>query len=316
MKLTRHATVAACALAFGLAVAGPASAGAAARRVPYTFRTLDNGADLTFNVLLGINNHNKIAGYHGSGASGFPNKGYLLLPPYGQANYQAENFPGSVQTQVTGLNDTGVSVGFLSYSNDHDPANNANYGFWTRNGHFHKVVFPGSGSRTPQVNQLLGVNNHGIAVGFYLSRDGSLNARGYLYNIVTRRFRTVSVPGAVSVTAAGINNHGAVAGYFTTSGGITKGFWRRPNGAIRVLAKPGATGTQAFGVNDLGEVVGTYTVGSSTFGFTWSAGHGFRTVSDPHGVGATDVNGVNNAGDLVGFFIGAGGNTNGMLATP
>src|SRR5487761_1182889 len=34
--------------------------------------------------------------------------GPLLLAPYKQGNYVNENFPGSVQTQVTGLNDKGV----------------------------------------------------------------------------------------------------------------------------------------------------------------------------------------------------------------
>src|SRR5712691_7250571 len=50
----------------------------------YTFKTLNDHADPTFNQLLGINNHGKIAGYFGSGATGHPNKGYTLSPPYGQ----------------------------------------------------------------------------------------------------------------------------------------------------------------------------------------------------------------------------------------
>ena len=33
----------------------------------YTFKTLDDHADPTFNQLLGINDHGKIAGYFGSG---------------------------------------------------------------------------------------------------------------------------------------------------------------------------------------------------------------------------------------------------------
>src|SRR5215469_16108349 len=105
MKLSRHAAacaLAACALAAcALAAVAPVSASQATTAVPYHFRTLNNGADLTFNELLGISNHGKIAGYYGSGARFHPNKGYLLLPPYGQSNYRAENFPHSVQTQVT-----------------------------------------------------------------------------------------------------------------------------------------------------------------------------------------------------------------------
>lgn len=43
----------------------------------YTFTTLDNQNDPTFNQLLGINSHNVIAGYFGSGTppTVHPNKG-------------------------------------------------------------------------------------------------------------------------------------------------------------------------------------------------------------------------------------------------
>ena len=80
--------------------------------VHYTFTTLDNQGDPTFNQLLGINSHNEISGYFGSGQPGHPNKGYTSVPPYGQQSYAHENFPGSAQTQVTGLNNKGDTVGF------------------------------------------------------------------------------------------------------------------------------------------------------------------------------------------------------------
>ena len=91
--------------------------------------------------MLGINNQGVIAGYFGSGAQGHPNKGYLLFPPYGQGNYRNENFPGSVQTQVTGLNDKGVTVGFWSSMNNANMVND-NHGFYERDGRFHTADFP------------------------------------------------------------------------------------------------------------------------------------------------------------------------------
>jgi hypothetical protein len=51
-------------------------------------------------------------------------------------------------------------------------------------------------------------------------------------------------------------------------------------------------------------------------GFTWTPQRGFRTVDDPHGVGTTTINGVNDFGQLVGFYVGANGNTDGLLAAP
>jgi hypothetical protein len=315
------AAIATGALAATAALTMIAPAGASTTTT-YTFRTLNNRHDVTFNQLLGINNHGVIAGYFGSGAKGHPNKGYRLPQPYGLGHYVNENFPGSKQTQVTGLNDHGVSVGFWSTQNKASMVNN-NFGFYAKNGHFHEVNFPTGDNAKPPVDQLLGVNDSGVTVGFYTNGQGS--NRGFEYDIHSHTFTRVLAPGAPggtkgpSLTAAAINNNGAVAGFYVTSGGTTDAFARRASGKFITLAYPGATMTQAFGLNDHGEVVGAYTLGSgssaTTHGFTWQAGH-FTTVDDPHGVGTTFINGVNNAGDLVGFYTDSAGNTDGMLATP
>jgi len=291
----------------------------AGQRTAYSFHTLDNANDVTFNQLLGINSKGVIAGYFGSGAQGHPNKGYLLLPPYGQNNYRNENFPGSVQTQVTGLNDKGVTVGFWSSMNNANMVND-NFGFWSKNGAFHNANYPTGTPASPPVDQLLGVNNSDVAVGFYTDANGTNH--GYKYNINSGRFSRVTDPNAptASLTAAAINNNGDIAGFYTNPAtGNTDGFLKR-GGRFTDLAVPGASATQALGVNDHDEVVGTYTVGSGSgavmHGFTWTPRGGFVTVDDPHGMGTTTINGVNNAGDLVGFYVDANGNTDGMLATP
>jgi len=264
-----------------------------------------------------------IAGYFGSGAKGHPNRGYQLFPPYGQGNYANENFPGSRQTQVTGLNDLGVTVGFWSTQNNASMVNN-NFGFYRIYGHYYNVNFPTGNNASPQVDQLLGVNDHDIAVGFYTNAQG--NNRGYTYDIRTHQFTRVLVPGAPagvagpSLTATAINNSYDVTVFYARSSSQTDAFLLLHNGRFITLAVPGASMTQAFGVNDRDEVVGAYTVGSgsnaATHGFTWRPGSGFRTVDDPHGQGTTTINGVNDAGDLVGFYTDSAGNTDGMLALP
>jgi hypothetical protein len=190
----------------------------------YSFRTVDNAADLTFNQLLGINNSGVIAGYFGSGAQGHPNMGYLLTP----GGYRGENFPGSVQTQVTGLNDNGVTVGFWSGMNTANMTNN-NFGFYSINGQgFHNVNFPTTNNANPPVNQLLGVNDHNTAVGSYTDAKGTNH--GYLYSIGGGSFTRVTEPGhpGASLTAAAINNHGDVAGFYTNPKGVTDGFLASP----------------------------------------------------------------------------------------
>jgi hypothetical protein len=292
--------------------------------VRYTFRTLDNPAGPAFNLLLGINNGGVIAGAFGSGTAGHPSRGYLLLPG-GQGDYVNENFPGAAQTQVTGLNDRGVTVGFWAR---HNNANwvNREAGFYAIGAtSFHPVNFPTTFTTRPAVNQLLGVNDHGVAVGFWT--NGADSNQGYEFSISNRHFSRVLVPGAAqgrnspSLIAAAINDHGAVAGFYTAArGGVTDAFLKLASGRFIKLAYPGAAVTKAFGVSDSDEVVGAYTAGTGkkarTHGFTWTPGQGFTTVDDPHGVGATVVNGVNNAGDLVGFYADGKGSNDGMLAVP
>ncbi len=282
----------------------------------FVFSTLDNSNDPTFNQLLGINNRGVIAGYFGSGAQGHPNKGYQLILSRHGSRFRNENFPKSVQTQVTGLNNRGVTVGFWSDMNNASQMND-NFGFYAVRGHFHRVNFPTMHNAKPPVNQLLGVNDANIAVGFYTDANG--NNHGYRYNIARHRhrYRSITIRGATSLTAAAINNMGDVAGFFTGSGGVTKAFLMRPGRHATKLAYPHATMTQALGVNDAGEVVGVYQTGNGNsakmHGFTWTSRHGFKTVDDPHGRGATTINGVNDAGDLVGFYTDAAGNTHGLL---
>src|SRR6202453_3873791 len=170
--LATVATVAAFAVA-GLANAGPSAS--------YHFQTLNNGTDLTFNQLLGINDDDVIAGYFGSGAARHPNKGYELWTPN---THRPENYPRSTQTQVPGLNNEGVTVGFWSTMDTSSMTNN-NFGFYSVNGSYHDVSFPTRKKPSPQAAQLLGVNNNDVAVGFYTNAHGG--NRGYEERIRTRQ---------------------------------------------------------------------------------------------------------------------------------
>lgn len=100
-----------------------------------------------------------------------PNKGYTLSQPYGQGNYINGNFPGSVQTQVTALNNFGDTAGFWV----DDTGNNFGFIQW-REG-FTSYKDPQTGIfNGVQVNQLLGINEKGIAVGFYTDSNGNTHA--------------------------------------------------------------------------------------------------------------------------------------------
>lgn len=279
------------------------------KQAPYSFQTLNDQHDLTFNQLLGINNNGKIAGYFGSGATGHPNKGYTLSFPYKQGNYSNENFPGSVQTQVTAINNNGETAGFWVDGNGN------NFGFIDWNGHFTSYKDPYTGAGT--VNQLLGLNNAGIAVGFYTDAKGVNHA--YELNVKSGKFTAIVPHGGVSVTATGINNQGDIVGFYTDAHGNTDGFLLKGKNFTQ-FSYPHSTSIQPFGINDADQIVGAYTDSANKMhGFlvahVWNHAS-FLSIDDPQGVGTTTVNGLNDHGDLVGFYVDSKGNTDGFLAKP
>jgi hypothetical protein len=285
----------------------PASSGS------YQFITLDNQNDPTFNQLLGINTRGKIAGYFGSGASpSHPNKGYVLKKPYGQKDYTNENYPGSVQTQVTAINNDGDTAGFWV------DAYMVNRGFVKWHGVFTSYADPkGKGGN---FTQILGINDSGIAAGFYT--DTSSVNHGFTLNQATGKFKPITPPGGGSVTASAINNLGDIVGFQTIGTGTTAqtAGWIKKNGKFSALQFPKGSNTQPFGVNDNDQIVGSYLDGNGVM-------HGFLvstplthakwvSIDDPNGVGTTTINGLNNAGDMVGFYTDTANNVDGMLILP
>jgi hypothetical protein len=275
----------------------------------YTFTTLDDQADPTFNQLLGINNSGEISGYFGSGVAGHPNQGYTILSPYAQTNYTNENFPGSAQTQVTGLNNLGDTCGFWV-----DGKGN-NFGFIEWNGVFTSYKDPHTGKGT--TNQILGINDRGFAVGFYVGVKGDSHA--FRLNQATGKFESINPPGGKNAVATGISAHGDITGFLTSSTGVTEGFLLKGR-TFTEFTFPGSGNTMPFGVNAQDEIVGAYTDasgGSHGFVLTSPLMHAsFQSLDNPNGVGTTLLNGLNDAGDLVGFYTDAAGNTDGFLAQP
>lgn len=246
-----------------------------------------------------------------------PNKGYTFTPPYTQYTYHDENFPGSVQTQVTGINNTDRTVGFWA------DANGDNFGFVDHDGQFTNVVDPNApkpAAGTPSVEQLLGVDDFNLAAGFYTDAAG--NNHGFIYNINNNSFNPVVINGFTSLTATDINDFGQISG-FGTFNGATEGFFDN-HGQVTYLKGPsGASDVQALGLNNVGEIVGSYVDSQgNTDGFLYDVRSGSyltvvdpNTASVPNGSRMTVVNGINDNNQLVGFYMDQTGNTDGMLVS-
>ncbi|KAJ3141391.1 hypothetical protein HK100_007427 [Physocladia obscura] len=278
----------------------------------YSFVTINDAADPTFNQLLGINNANTIAGYYGSGATGHPNVGYILTAPGYLTNIDVANAPNANQTQQIGINADGTTVGFYV-----DAAGN-NFGFVFAAGTYTTVANPSTGTGT--VNQLLGLNG-GYAVGFYT--DGAGANHGYSYDIATQAFADVAPPASfacTSTTATSTNNNGDVVGFCDTATNTTISFFANTGNYLQ-LNVPGSTNTQAFGININRDVVGSYVDAAGvTHGFIATSVNTsaptYKSIDFPTAVNSTILNGINDQGYIVGFYLDAGGNTNGVLATP
>jgi len=290
-----------------------ASVGASAQT--FTFTTLDNPGDPTFNQLLGINDNGTIVGYFGSGQQGHPNQAYEINPPY--TEYVSRNQPGAVQTQATGINDEDVVTGFWSTTNTGTDPNFAVEFIPVLNTFVStNVIDPlvGIPTAAPEVSQALGINNDQIVAGFYLDTAGV--SHGFTYSGSAAAYTPVTIKGATSVAATGINDNDQVCGFYVNAKGKTLGFVKNSSGGVVTSFRvPGTSFTQLLGINNSGVAVGFYTDSSNTpHGVYYTPSTGAWTpVNDPEGVMGTVVNGINNENQLVGFFIDAAGNFHGMI---
>jgi hypothetical protein len=182
----------------------------------------------TFNQLLGLNNRGQAAGFF-QDAQGLNHAyirhvdGAFVVPP----------IPNS---QATGINDSGVVVGFTQ------PTTTTSNGFILRGGDLTLLSYPGS-----TFTQVLGENNEGQVVGTY--NDAAGTAHGFIYR--HGRFQTADVPGASATVINGINDSGRIVGFFTDAAGNTVGFMGSPENPGNVtLAAPLAGKDEVPGPGD------------------------------------------------------------------
>jgi hypothetical protein len=267
------------------------------RAQQYVFENVAFPGD-TFTQLLGINDADVIAGYHGQAI----NEGFTLTLPN---NFTSENFPSSAQTQVTGINNSSNTSGFYIDNGG------TNHGFLNIGGNFSTVDFPGT-----TFDQVLGLNNTGQAAGYFQATSGFQTA--FVFNPFLPpggQFKLLNLPG--SGQATGVNDAGQVTGFFATATG-DNGFLLSA-GKLTTLSFPGAAITEALGLNNAGQVVGFYQQDPNVnilHGFIYSNGV-FTSLDDTAAPATqTTVTGINNLGQIVGFALETNGSTVGFVGAP
>jgi len=285
----------------------------------WTYSTLDNPDNLNFNELTGINNIGKICGFDGVfGSSKTPARGYCIQS-YGKAAFRKENYPNALDTVITSVNSAKSIAGwYLSPTQGWIFGCIGTKGIWT------SYKDPKLRQGSSNITELLGINQSGLAVGFYTD-DLGVN-HGFELDTATGKFHGVNPPGGVSVEATGINGKGDIVGVMTTQkGSLTclisscKSFLLK-GGNYTIFSYPKATDTEALAVNWQDQIVGSYIDGLGTthaFVLTNPLNQpNLQSIDEPKAVGLTVLTSIQDHDYMVGYYLDGSGKINGFLATP
>ncbi len=270
--------------------------------------------DSQASALRGINNLGQVSGFfrrfgdparHGFFATPVPtqdqnqnnqDQGTAGLSAKHGGNFVSFDFPGSNNTQATGIAPSGKIVGrYVS-------ADGGQHGFALLNGSFSSIDVPGA-----SFTDVTWINARGDIVGSYSDSNG-----GHAFVLSEGSFKSIDVPGT-NLTGFGISNAGDVVGVEFVGGDFLHGHgYVFSRGTFTVIDVPGAVGTFPTMALSPTRIVGSYFASDSTFhGFQMFNGQ-FTTIDFPNST-FTWITGINPEGDIVGFYNDQGGKQHGFV---
>jgi hypothetical protein len=166
----------------------------------------------------------------------------------------------------------------------------------------------------PTFNQLLGINDNGVIVGYFGSGAQGHPNIGYEIAPPYTKYTPNMMPGSVQTQATGINNAGLTTGFWApTNTGMDAnfGFVREPTGKnfTYISATDPAEAAplqvdQALGINNNSVVAGFYEdANSNAHPFTYSLSTGAYSTFNLGGAVSTFATGINDNGDVCGYFV-------------
>jgi uncharacterized membrane protein len=183
---------------------------------------------------LGINDQGTIVGQYVTSTA---TPGFIQVDGKSYATINAPSGPNTVNAQ--GISDKGVVVGFYVGADGQDhgfmvDAKGVKRGTLTATAIADPTIpsVPGEPGATFVFSQVLGINDKGIAVGYYGDSTGSQH--GFLYDTKTGQYTFLDDPSeafdnGVEVTQiTGITNSGEITGFYSDANGVLHGFVATP----------------------------------------------------------------------------------------
>lgn len=208
-----------------------------------------------------------------------------------QGNFIQIDFPGADSTIPRGIDKAGNISGWYQNDNVH--------GFVYHNGTYTSVDYPGSTGGT----LLFGMNDNGQIVGEWNDEVG------FIYNMNTHVFTTISYPMANPTYPYAINNAGVVVGQVDINASL-EGFAMKGKQHM-LIEPPGTTVGTAIGISTSGRIVGFASDPTGTLDFEYANGHYARLNL---GDSVTQLYGINPEGTaVVGSFVDQNGDFLGFI---
>ncbi len=222
--------------------------------------TLNGGSLVTFipnggtsAIAFGINDNGLVAGQYTTASGTTPG---FVLNGTSVTTINSPSGPDVVNAQ--GINNNGLVVGFYVGTDDQFHGfkfslSSAVNGVGTGTAIADPTIptVPGETGATFVFSQILGVNDKGIAVGYYGDSTGSQH--GFIYNTNTGTYTYLDDPNeqffnGVEVTQiTGINNAGEITGFYTDASGEAHGF-------VALQSVPEPSSVALFGLGLAGAV--------------------------------------------------------------